>query len=271
VILVNGQPGDCVMVTDRGLAYGDGLFETLAVRDGRALHWDRHMTRMAAGCERLGLPMPDPRQWRAEAQSAIGTQDCGALKLMLTRGAGPRGYRPPRGPATTRIVMGLPPVDRPDGLGETGVDVCICRTRLGRNPALAGVKHLNRLEQVMARGEWDDEYHEGIMLDTEDLVIEATMSNLFLIRDDTLCTPVLDQCGVAGITRARVMEAAHALGIPTREGRFRVRDLQEAEGLFLTNTLIDIWPVRRLADRSVPVSPMVGRLREALTRGEDGA
>ncbi|OOG21214.1 aminodeoxychorismate lyase, partial [Thioalkalivibrio denitrificans] len=186
MILVNGQPGEQLPVTDRGLAYGDGLFETLAVRNGRPQHWERHMARMAEGCARLVLPMPDPAVWRAEAQTVLSFGQSGALKLILTRGTGPRGYRPPRDPSPTRIVMGLDAAATP---GPETLKVRFCRTRLSRNPLLAGIKHLNRLEQVLARGEWQDECQEGIMLDTEGHVVEGTMSNLFLVREEALHTP----------------------------------------------------------------------------------
>jgi len=264
VILVNGQPGEHLPVTDRGLAYGDGLFETLAVRNGVALYWDRHMARLSEGCTRLGLPIPDTAQWSREAATVLASGEYGALKLILTRGSGPRGYRAPPSPQCTRILMGLEDARPPADWQTQGVDVRICRTRLARNPALAGMKHLNRLEQVLARAEWQDEFQEGIMLDTEGHVVEGTMSNLFLIRDEQLCTPLLDACGVAGITRARVMEAARGLGIAVRECRLRETDLHAAQGLFLTNTLIGLWPVRSLEGRALPVPTMVRDLQQAL-------
>ncbi|WP_018952435.1 aminodeoxychorismate lyase [Thioalkalivibrio sulfidiphilus] len=268
MILVNGQAVDTLPVQDRGLAYGDGLFETLAVRDGKPLHWDRHMARMAEGCARLGLPAPDAGLWLAEAHRVLAGGGFGTLKLILTRGVGPRGYRPPLKPEPTRVVMGVETSGFPAAWSEEGVEVWLCRTRLGRNPLLAGIKHLNRLEQVLGRSEWQDECQEGIMLDTEDHVVEGTMSNLFLIRDDqTLITPVLDQCGVAGITRARVLDAARALGVSCHEARLTVADLFKARGLFLTNTLIGLWPVRRLDGREIPRHELVARLRRVLTEG----
>jgi 4-amino-4-deoxychorismate lyase len=264
MILVNGKAREDVPVTDRGLAYGDGLFETLAVQGGEPGHWQRHMTRMAAGCARLDLPMPDPALWLAEARTVLASGTHSALKLMLTRGAGPRGYRPPPSPEPTRILMALDIPAHPAAWREEGVHVRVCQARLARNPLLAGIKHLNRLEQVLARNEWQDGFQEGIMLDTEDHVVEGTMSNLFLIRGGTLHTPLLDQCGVAGVTRARVMACALGLGIPVQEGRYGLDDLFGADGLLLTNTLIGLWPVRALEGRPLPVSPLAGLLQRAL-------
>lgn len=264
MILVNGQPADHLPVTDRGLAYGDGLFETLAVRHGVALYWDRHMARLREGCARLGLPAPDIALLSREAHTLLASGEYAALKLILTRGSGPRGYRAPSNPQCTRILMGLDASRPPPDWQTLGVDVRICRTRLSRNPTLAGIKHLNRLEQVLARAEWQDEFQEGIMLDTEGHVVEGTMSNLFMIRDGHLATPLLDQCGVAGITRARLMEMARGLGIPVRECLLREADLRAAQGLFLTNTLIGLWPVRSLEGRALPVPTMVSDLQQAL-------
>jgi 4-amino-4-deoxychorismate lyase len=266
-MLINGKAASQVPATDRGLAYGDGLFETLAVLDGQPLHWRRHMARMTLGCARLDLPMPDPDLWLSEARKVLGGRRCTALKLMLTRGLGPRGYRPPASPEPTRIVMGLEGSAPPAAWRVDGLRVRLCHMRLSRNPRLAGLKHLNRLEQVLARAEWQDEYQEGIMLDTEDHVVEATMSNLFLIREDALYTPLLDECGVAGITRARVMDAATALDIPVHEARVRMGDLDRVQGLFLTGTLIGLCPVAELDGHMLACPPMIRRLQTALEEG----
>ncbi|SEL54200.1 4-amino-4-deoxychorismate lyase [Ectothiorhodospira marina] len=264
VILVNGQPSQSLPVADRGLQYGDGLFETLRVEAGEPLHWSRHLSRLQTGCERLGIPPPDAAVLHHEALTVLQGQPRGVLKIMVTRGSGPRGYRPPAAPAPTRILAWNAPAAAPSLTVSEGVDVRLCRMRLSRNPALAGIKHLNRLEQVMARSEWSDAFQEGLMLDTSGQVVEGTMSNLFLVRDDALVTPDLSHCGVAGITRARVMERARAWGVSCQEDSVRVEDLWRADGLFLTNTLIGLWPVRSLEGHPVSVPPLVARLQQAL-------
>lgn len=264
MMLVNGQPSQFLPVADRGLQYGDGLFETLRVEAGEPRFWSRHLSRLRAGCDRLGIPPPDADVLQHEAHSLLKGQSRGVLKLTITRGSGPRGYRPPAAPTPTRILAFSPPAPPPSAAMHEGVDVRLCRMRLSRNPALAGIKHLNRLEQVMARSEWSDEYQEGLMLDTSEQVVEGTMSNLFLIQGDALVTPDLSHCGVAGITRARVMEMARAWGLGCREEPVRVEDLWQAEGLFLTNTLIGLWPVRSLEGRPMPLPPLIVRLQQAL-------
>ncbi|MCG5500515.1 aminodeoxychorismate lyase [Ectothiorhodospira lacustris] len=263
-MLVNGRPALLLPVNDRGLQYGDGLFETLRIRQGRPAHWQRHLERLREGCRRLGFEMPDAVVLETEARLIAAEYPEGILKLMVTRGSGPRGYRPPVAPSPTRILTGSPVPDTPPGWRRDGVQVRICRMRLSSNPALAGIKHLNRLEQVLARSEWDDEHQEGLMLDGEHRVVEGTMSNLFLIRDGALLTPWLDRCGVAGITRGRIMDIAAAMGVACTQTRIGPQDLFRADGLLLCNTLIGIWPVRCLEGRPLPVPDLVRELQRRL-------
>jgi 4-amino-4-deoxychorismate lyase len=150
-----------------------------------------------------------------------------------------------------------PPSDDPPELWTEGVEVRFCRSRLGINPSLAGVKHLNRLEQILARAEWPlGGVREGLMLDTDGHVAEGTMTNLFLAKPGALITPKLDLCGVAGVMRALVFEAAGELGLTIEETRILPDELYAADELFLTNSVVGVWPVRRLEDRTFPVGPV---------------
>ena len=249
-LLINGKPSELLPALDRGLQFGDGLFETLAVKDGRPCLWDAHLARLRLGCERLGIPMPDPESLRAEAESLVAGHARAVLKLMLTRGCGGRGYRPPDDPQPNRVMLLAEWPDYPAEWQSTGVKIRLCRTRLGLNPDLAGIKHLNRLEQVLARSEWDDPaIAEGLLCDLDGRVIEGTASNLFLQRDGRLLTPRLDRCGVAGVMRARVMQLAESMGQPVLEQDLGLVDLERAEALYLSNSLIGIWQVRQFAER----------------------
>jgi 4-amino-4-deoxychorismate lyase len=147
--LVNGEPGDVIPVSDRGLLYGDGIFETIAVREGRPRHWQRHMHRLQAGCTRLGIQPFENSLLTAEADSITNGVDKGVLKLIVTRGSGGRGYRVAEAIACTRIMQLHPWPEYPAANAEQGVKTRLCETRLGHNPVLAGIKHLNRLEQVL--------------------------------------------------------------------------------------------------------------------------
>ena len=265
MMLINGQPADQISAQDRGLHYGDGLFETLAVKNGTPLLWDRHMQRLGLGCSRLGVEPPDPALLRAETEQLCAGVERAVLKIIITRGAGGRGYRPsplspPVSPAT-RIVARYPWPEWPQRLWEEGVRVRICQTPLGVNPSLAGIKHLNRLEQVLARSEWDDtDIPEGLMLDQTGSVIEATQSNLFIVKEGRLFTPDLSSSGVAGIMRACIIEIAAKLSIPCAVTRLTLADVHSAEEAFLCNSLIRIWPIREIAGtvlKSGPVTTLI--------------
>jgi 4-amino-4-deoxychorismate lyase len=247
-VLINGESGDTISAFDRGLQYGDGLFETLAVTAGRPCLWQRHWNRLQHGCERLGIPAPDPHRLYQEALREIGEQDRAVLKIILTRGAGGRGYAPPLDPQPLRIVTCSPWPDYPEKAANEGIVARICAARIPRDPTLAGIKHLNRLPQVMARREWDDPaVAEGLMLDSEDRVIEGTMTNLFLFKGAEIWTPDLSRSGVAGIVRGLLLERLRERGTVVRVTDIDQAELWQADGLFLSNSLIGIWPVRELA------------------------
>jgi 4-amino-4-deoxychorismate lyase len=264
-ILINGCEATGISVLDRGFQYGDGLFETLRIRSGQPRHWSRHLARLQLGCERLHIARPDVTLLRAEADRLCAGIDDGVLKLTVTRGEGGRGYAVRGKPTPSRVLAVFAAPEFPAAHASEGVRLRVCDTRLGCNPALAGIKHLNRLEQVLARAEWQDEtIAEGLMLDSENRIIEGTMSNIFCVRDGALYTPVLSRCGVRGVTRDRVMELAGQMGLTAHEQDMGLADLAQAEEMFITNTLISLWPVRQLEDRHYAVGPVATRLRQAL-------
>jgi 4-amino-4-deoxychorismate lyase len=264
-VVINGEATDCLSSLDRGLLYGDGIFETLAVEDGWPRFWLRHLARLHAGCTRLGIPHPGKKRLLEEFLPVISEVDRGVLKIIVTRGDGGRGYQPAVGASPTRIIQLHPWPDYPETCRESGVRVRLCRQRLACNPALAGIKHLNRLEQVLARGEWDDPgIREGLLLDADERLVEGTMSNLFLIRDRVLMTPELDRCGVAGILRTVVMELAARVPMPVQVKALGLDDLWGADELFLTNSIIGIWPVVAVEGRPFRRGALTHRLQELL-------
>lgn len=249
MILINGQPENRIPVTDRGLQYGDGLFETLAFRQGKLEFLTPHLQRLMRGCERLGIAFADRDKLEMElATLCAQTAEDSVIKIMITRGSGGRGYKAPSEAEPLRIISSHPMPDYPESC-QQGITVRLCHHRLGINPELAGIKHLNRLEQVLARSEWDDDnIREGLMLDINDKLVEGTMSNLFLIQNGNLVTPAIDENGIAGIMRAEVIKLAQRLDIPANEKALTLTDLQQADEVFLTNSIIEIWPVTRLSD-----------------------
>lgn len=265
-MLINGRPAEVVSAADRGLMYGDGLFTSIAVRRGQTELWSRHWARLVEGCRRLGMSPPDEALVCAERDALIAGCEQGVLRLTLTRGSGGRGYRY-AGVAEPTRILGLYPWPDYSAIPEAGVSVRLCRLRLGIQPALAGLKSLNRLEQVMARAEWSDaSIHEGIVLDAEGRVIEGTMSNLFLVSDGVLVTPALERCGVAGIMRAELLALADEASLAVAVRDVGLDELMNAEEVFLCNSLIRIWPVATLMDRTLTKGPITARLMALLTQ-----
>ena len=262
-VLVNGRAGQLDPL-DRGLQYGDGLFETMAVRDGRARFVEWHLERLAEGARRLALPLPDQDRLLGQI-AAAWPGGRGVVKLIWTRGPAGRGYRPQAAVEPTCIAAGFEWPAWPATAWSEGVCLRYCRMRLGRNPMLAGIKHLNRLEQVLARAEWDDErIAEGLMLDDRGQVISGTQSNLFAVMAGQIVTPALDQCGVAGVMRRALCgwAAEHASAVVERG--LRPEELETATEMFVTNALIGAWPVRELAQRQVPAGPHAARFNSWL-------
>lgn len=276
--LVNGEIADTVSASDRGLNYGDGLFETLRIRRGQIRFWQAHMDRLELGCHQLGIDRPNQALLLREVQTVIaGRPDC-VVKIVITRGVPDarvsRGYAPPADCPVTRIVSAhvLPPgvetdvegVSSPEDRSHSpaGLRVRLCKLRLANQPLLAGIKHLNRLEQVMARSEWDDpEISEGILMDEEDNVVCGTASNIFLVSAGQMLTPRLDRCGVRGVMRAEILKA---FASRCEQRRISLDMLQEADEVFLCNSVRGIMPISRIEDWRYNLGPVTARVREWL-------
>lgn len=262
---INGEAHGQISVLDRGLQFGDGLFETLAVIDGRIAHWGRHRARLAEGCRRLGLAPPPWPQLEQELQLAAADCARAVLKLIYSCGPSRRGYARPTVPEPERILLRSAWPATLLRHSATGLRIIWCRHRLATQPALAGIKHLNRLDQVIARAEWQDPaIDEGLLCDQRGNVIEGVASNLFLVRDGTLLTPLLDDCGVAGVMREYLMQTAREAGIEVAETRIGRQDVIRADELFLCNSLMGLRPVIRLADQSYATGPLTLRLLSIL-------
>jgi len=265
-MLINGAFSDALPASDRGLQYGDGLFETIAIIDGKPRQWQAHMARLASGCEALQLPRANEELLRDEALQLTKHTATAVLKIIITRGSGGRGYRFPAETAPTRILSIHPWPDYPATYAQQGIAITLCKTRLGCNPALAGIKHLNRLEQVLARNEWQgDDIQEGLMLDHQGYIIEGTMSNLFMVEDDRLVTADLSQCGVKGVMRETVIALAQQHKIPVQIEPINTDRLKAAPACFVTNSLIGLWPVRQLDDINYERSKITQDLIELLS------
>jgi 4-amino-4-deoxychorismate lyase len=260
--LVNGQSTACWSVHDRGFQYGDGLFETLSCAGGEPRWFGRHLARLALGCERLGIAVPDGALLRAELQSLLGDSPRALAKVIVTRGvATVRGYRPSGDEQPTRVVSVYDwkaPAHAEFRLGLSAVP-------LGINPRLAGLKHLNRLEQVLAQREAAARgWHEALMRSSAGEVVCGSMSNLFVCHDGEWLTAPVTQCGVAGIMRGLVLEAAPRLGIDVRVASLSERDVDTAGAMFVSNVRLGLQPVHWYQGRALAVDPRAAPLQELI-------
>ena len=263
--LVDGVPGMCVPANDRGLNYGDGVFRTFAMLGGRPQRWSRHYAKLSADCHALQIAPPSAADLLRDLETvAAEMPDC-ALRITVTRGSGGRGYAVPEQQRSRRVVSAAPLPEYPRQWAEQGVTVRLCSLRLSAQPRLAGIKHLNRLENVLARAEWSDPaIAEGLLLDAAGHVIEGTRCNLFIVENGALRTPDLAVCGVSGVTREWVIEAAGRNGLACSTEPITLERLKSASEILLVNSLIGVWPVARLEDRRWSAFPVTSLVRKWL-------
>jgi 4-amino-4-deoxychorismate lyase len=266
---VNGQSRG-VDPSDRGLAYGDGLFETMAAVDGRIRWLDLHLERLGAGCRQLGIEPVDVGTIRDEIIERCPPHGRWVLKLIVTRGPGARGYRPPV-PANPARILGIVPwPEAPRSHYTQGIRMGLCKLRLGRNAHLAGLKHLCRLEQVLAQRELiGSDVEEGLLLDTDGLVVSGTSCNVFAVFDGRLTTPALTHCGVKGVMRRVVLASAGRLCIGATEQDIGAERLPDAEEVFVTNAISGIRPVQAIGERRYAIGAITLKLMSELGYPDD--
>jgi 4-amino-4-deoxychorismate lyase len=263
-VLVNGESAVTIPIMDRGLAYGQGVFETVRIANGKPLLWDAHLARLKLGCQRLLIPFDATAQAELVADVTVLSKDCPAavVKVTITAGAGGRGYRMPDTLQPNRIVARSSLPAYPQAHTVEGIKVRTCDYRLPVNAALAGIKHLNRLDQVLARAEWSDiQTVEGIMLDQTGTVIEGTMTNILGCLDGTLLTPSLAQAGVAGVMRSYLVEQARLENIEVAEVEISADAFKRCDEIFVCNSVAGIWPVVAWDERRYPIGPVTRRLK----------
>ncbi len=254
-MLINGEKITHLPLNDRALAYGDGLFETIRYCNGRLLFEDLHLQRLANGCARLQLDY-DANALEREMELALqlGQAPDGILKIIISRGSGGRGYRPPR--QTANRILTLHPLPDHATPPDQGVKAFLCRQRLAVGGQLAGIKHLNRLEQVLAAGQWpDDSFSEGLMLDADGYITEGTRSNLFFASKGRLYTPDLSRCGIDGIMRQVLLQR---FGPNAETGFYTLADLHLADEVFVSNSVIGVWPLLSLQSGSERIEWSIG-------------
>lgn len=269
--LVNGHFDHAISPLDRGFTYGDGVFRTMLTQGGLPVNWPLHYQKLVADCAAIGIVCPSAELLMSDFLQLFSVEDIDSsksevAKIIITRGEGERGYKPPAVTTPTRVVIksAMPQYAEENYL--TGVHLHLCKTRLAPQNKLAGVKHLNRLENVLARMEWRDEaIFDGLMLDQQGNAIECTMSNLFARFDNTLITPDLSLCGVAGVTRQRIIGVASVLNLRVEITSLSLDHLLQADEIIICNSICGVFQVTKLVDSTWLPQALAKSFRNLLT------
>jgi 4-amino-4-deoxychorismate lyase len=245
MILINGQYGNSLPVSDRGLQYGEGMWETIRIKNHVAILLQQHLARLQYGLKTLAIHSLDWDALHADIKTLQQQQKEAVLKIIISRGSGGRGYNPVGIHSSASRILSLHPVPTfPAHYSSTGIQLTLCQTRLAHNPVLAGFKHLNSLSYVMARGEFAEPYQEGLLRDYQDNIIEGTMSNVFIIKNNCVYTPELQACGIRGVMQNVLIQHLSALEIPLIwNDSLSVQAIQCADAVFMSNSIIGLWPV----------------------------
>lgn len=270
--LFNGEPLAGDWARTRALHYGDGVFRTALVIDGQLVDSDRQFAKLAHDAAALDLDCPDADLLAAEAEPLLADRS-GVLRILLSRRDSGRGYTPLTR-ACDRLLQLRPLPDHPRARWTQGVNLGWSRLLLGIQPRLAGIKHLNRLEQVLASRDWAADQHEALMCDAEGRVVCGSRSNIFFVIENLLVTPDLSMAGVAGMMRDKLVGLARGggFGFGCEIGIVSPDEVRHAQECFLSNSLIGIWPVRRIGSLEFPApGPVTQALTERLNHPWTGS
>lgn len=264
--LINGNFNQVISPLDRGFAYGDGVFRTLKMIKGIPNHWPMHYQKLVADCAVIGIVCPSAELFISDFQQLFSLDEVAVAKIIVTRGEGARGYAPPAITMPTRVIIKSTFPSYAAVNYGSGVNLHVCEVRLAYQPKLAGIKHLNRLENVMARMEWkDDSIFDGLLMDQQNNVIECTMSNIFARFDDRFITPDLSMCGVAGITRQGIIGISRTLGLNLEVSQLSLSRLLEADEVIICNSLYGAFQVRSIANKTWAQQGLASTIRSILS------
>lgn len=262
---VNGLPQTHISLGDRSFQYGDGCFTTIKTKKGELEHWQAHIERMEVCLKTLHIPFPDWSQVFDWVMKAVLNDELAGIKIHISRGTGGRGYSPSgiEGPVVTISNFAFP--SHYSSWQENGVPLGVCRTRLGIQPLLAGHKHNNRIEQVLAKAEIEgSEFTDAVTLNVQNHVIETTMANLFWVKDKKVNTPDLSLSGVAGVMRRKVLEFLQTNGYPVQVATFELSDLLNADEVLMCNSLLGVAPVSGISTPDNKIDFPIGKLTRRL-------
>ncbi len=245
VILIDGKKQSKASIFNRNTQFGDGLFETCLVENKKLLFWSNHFERMKLGCDRLKISMIDETLWLSDIKKAFSLMkiDNCIVKLVLSRGESLRGYsyKDNIRPIRITIVSELKKNNQ-----DKRFSLEFCNSGYNSNPKLAGIKHCNRLEQVLASA--SIKVDDGIMLDENENVVSVTQGNIFCIQGNRLITPNLDKCGIEGTRRAVILKIAVDLGFDINIKNLSVAELLRSDEVFISNSIQGVGPVNQIED-----------------------
>jgi 4-amino-4-deoxychorismate lyase len=284
--MINGIAADYLNINDRAIHYGDGLFETILCSNNRLFYWHRHYQRLQLSCKKIKIRCPDEQLLLSDIKNLLLENENTAsnnhvIKIIITRGSGERGYKVTKAMTPARLVFLSDVATDYSSLLSARLfagELYLCQQQVSINESLAGLKHLNRLENVMARNEWgdtarygDDEHAivDGLMLNANQHVIEGTMSNYFAVKDNQLFTPDLGQGGIKGVMRDVVIDIADNMGMAVSIVNLRVDELLAMDELFITNSLIGMKSITRFRQKQYSRSEVTKLIFETLLNTKD--
>ncbi|MBB1314281.1 MULTISPECIES: aminodeoxychorismate lyase [Aliivibrio] len=246
---VNGVVTDSLPLTDRSIQYGDGSFTTMKVERGRVRLWDLHLARLKEASKRLDIKIEDWLLLETQIESCAHELQDGGIKILISRGSGGRGYSPEGCHDTQIIVSTFSYPTYYQNWKEGGISLMLCETQLGLSPLLAGMKHTNRLEQVLIKKEIAKTmYLDGVVLDLNNKVIETSIGNIFWVKGDNIYTPNLSNSGVEGVMKAHIYALANLHGLTLFETSIYVDELCMADEVFISNSLFEIVPINAIGN-----------------------
>jgi 4-amino-4-deoxychorismate lyase len=264
--LINGVAAEYVSATDRGLHYGDGVFETIACHGAHPLFIEQHLQRMQHGAHQLGIAFPDRQLFLKDINCVLADHNYSrsVVKLILTRGQGKRGYRYDKEQIPTRLCIRSDWPQHVEHWQLHGIRARFCQTRASINPQLCGIKSLNRLENVLASSELGSKYDEGFLSDIDENVVEGTMTNLFAVKNDVLLTPDLSRSGIHGIMRQQILDIASNNGIRIESRNITREELIRSDEIFVSNSVIGLCVVKQLEQHAFHSDSMAKTIDRSL-------
>ena len=253
---INGKLTNKISIEDRAVQYGDGVFETIAVNENLLKFWKEHYQRLSKGCKVLKIKCPSELFLKKEINKFVKKikKNKFILKIIISRGIGGRGYNIPKKAKPTRILGAYNWPDYPKANFKKGIKMDVCKTRIATQPFLSQIKHLNRLEQIIARSEWQTKnISESLMLDFNENVIEGTMSNIFGVKKNVFYTPVIKFSGIEGIMRNEILKLLKKNKEKCKVKKIKLKELLHYDEIFVCNSIFVIWPVTQILKKKFPL------------------